>query len=63
MWSQRGSSQKWGSDLIVEAREVERVRKRLIAAELSVEEAGWAVEPTEKVLESFKKNARQLGEL
>ena len=51
------------NDLIRKAREIELIRARLLAAELSVKEHGWVEKTPEEMLDGFKKKARQDGRL
>ena len=51
------------NDLIRKAREIEAIRARLIAAELSVEQQGWVEKTPEAMLDGFKEKARQDGRL
>lgn len=43
--------------------EIDQIRAKLIAAELSVEQHGWVEETPEEMLEGFKKKARLNGKL
>lgn len=51
------------NDLIRKAREAERIRDKLIAAERSVAEHGWVAETPEEMLADFKHKARRNGKL
>lgn len=51
------------NDLIRKAREVEEIRQRLIAAELSVAEQGWVEKSQDAILADFRKKAQQDGKL
>ncbi len=51
------------NDLIRKAREIEQIRARLIAAELSVKQSGWVEKSPQEILEGFKQKARQHGKL
>ena len=43
--------------------EVDALRAKLVAAELSVEERGWVGETQQEILDGFKEKARQDGKL
>tara|TARA_R110001592_G_scaffold314747_1_gene590489 strand:- start:3 stop:272 length:270 start_codon:yes stop_codon:yes gene_type:complete len=43
--------------------EVDALRAKLIAAELSVEQQGWVKETPQEMLDGFKEKARQDGKL
>jgi antitoxin ParD1/3/4 len=43
--------------------EIDALRAKLIAAELSVEEHGWVKESPQEMLDGFKEKARQDGKL
>ncbi|PHS63106.1 MAG: CopG family transcriptional regulator [Thalassobium sp.] len=45
------------NDLIRKAREVEEIRTRLIAAEISVTEKGWVTTSQEEMLNRFRERA------
>ena len=45
------------SDVIRKAREIEDIRKRLIASELSIIEKGWVNSSKEAMLSGFRKRA------
>ena len=47
------------NDLIRKAREIEMIRARLIAAELSVERHGWVEQTPDEILNGFKEKARR----
>lgn len=51
------------NDLIRKAREIERIRDKLIAAEQSVADQGWVTETPEEMLAGFKDKARRNGKL
>ena len=51
------------NDLIRKAREIEMIRARLIAAELSVEQNGFVDKTPEEMLDGFKEKARRDGKL
>ena len=51
------------NDLIRKAREIEMIRARLIAAELSVEQNGWVERTPDEILNGFKEKARREGKL
>ena len=51
------------NDLIRKAREIERIRARLLAAEQSVADHGWVTETPEEMLDGFKEKARRNGKL
>lgn len=51
------------NDLIRKAREVEIIRARLLAAELSVEKQGWVEQTAEEMLKEFKQEAHRDGKL
>ena len=51
------------NDLIRKAREIERIRAKLLAAEKSVAEHGWVTETPEEMLDGFKEKARREGKL
>lgn len=51
------------NDLIRKAREVEIIRARLIAAEMSVAENGFVDKSPEAMLDGFKEKARRDGKL
>ena len=58
-----GSKSEVINDLIRKAREIEVIRAKLIAAELSVEQRGWVEKTPEEMLDGFKEKARQDGQL
>lgn len=47
------------SDVIRKAREIEEIRQRLIASELSVAEKGWVNTSQEVMLSGFKARANE----
>lgn len=51
------------NDLIRKAREVEDIRARLIAAEMSVTEKGWVTTSQEEMLNRFRERAGGDGKL
>ena len=51
------------NDLIRKAREIEEIRKRLIASELSVAEKGWVNTSQEAMLDRFRERAIADGKL
>lgn len=51
------------NDLIRKAREIERIRAKLLAAEQSVAEHGWVVQTSEEMLDGFKEKARRDSKL
>ena len=51
------------NDLIRKVREIDAIRRRLIAAEFSVESHGWVEKTPEEMLESFKERAHRDGKL
>lgn len=51
------------NDLIRKAREIEDIRKRLIASELSVAEKGWVNTSQEVMLNGFRERAIADGKL
>ena len=51
------------TDVISKAREIEAVRQRLIASELSVAEKGWVNTSQEVMLSGFKERAIEDGKL
>lgn len=51
------------NDLIRRAREVEVVRARLMAAELSVQSDGWVTKSSSEMLQDFREKARNDGKL
>ena len=51
------------NDLIRKAREIEDIRKRLIASELSVAEKGWVYTSQEVMLNGFRERAIADGKL
>jgi antitoxin ParD1/3/4 len=51
------------NDLIRKAREIEEIRKRLIASELSVAEKGWVNTSQEAMLNGFRERAIADGKL
>ena len=51
------------NDLIRKAREIERIRAKLLAAEQSAVEHGWVTETPEEMLDGFKEKARREGKL
>ena len=51
------------NDLIRRARVTEAIRKRLKAAERSVEERGWVARTPEELLDGFKETARRDGDI
>lgn len=51
------------TDVMRKAREIEEIRKRLIASELSVAEKGWVNTSQEAMLDRFKERAIVDGKL
>jgi antitoxin ParD1/3/4 len=51
------------NDLIRKAREIEVIRAKLIAGELSVQQHGWIDQTPEEMLDGFKEKARRDGRL
>ncbi|MEQ3692468.1 MAG: hypothetical protein ABNH16_17190 [Thalassolituus sp.] len=51
------------SDVIRKAREVEEIRQRLIASELSIVEKGWVNSSQEAMLSGFRERAIADGKL
>ncbi|WP_370292946.1 hypothetical protein [Thalassolituus sp.] len=51
------------NDLIRKAREIEDIRQRLIASEVSVAEKGWVSTSQEAMLNGFRERAAKDGEL
>lgn len=51
------------NDLIRKAREIEIIRAKLIAAEMSVAESGFVDKSPEAMLDGFKEKARRDGKL
>ena len=51
------------NDLIRKAREIEEIRQRLIASELSVAEKGWVNTSQEAMLNGFRERAAKDGKL
>ena len=51
------------SDVIRKAREIEEIRQRLIASELSVAEKGWVNTSQEVMLNGFRERAIANGKL
>jgi antitoxin ParD1/3/4 len=51
------------NDLIRKAREIEDIRQRLIASELSVAEKGWVNASQEAMLNGFRERATKDGKL
>jgi antitoxin ParD1/3/4 len=51
------------NDLIRKAREIEMIRARLIAAELSAEQNGFVAKTPKAILDGFKEKARRDGRL
>ena len=49
--------------LIRKAREIEHIRERLLAAELTIEASGWVEKTQEEMLQGFKDKARHDGKL
>jgi antitoxin ParD1/3/4 len=51
------------NDLIRRAREIDIIRAKLIAAELSAAQSGWVEKSSQDILDGFKQKARQDGKL
>ncbi|WP_424930263.1 ribbon-helix-helix domain-containing protein [Amaricoccus tamworthensis] len=51
------------NDLIRRAREVEAIRARLIASELSAENDGWVTATPEETLAEFRETAHRNGKI
>ena len=51
------------NDLIRKAREIEEIRQRLIASELSAAEKGWVNTSQEAMLKGFRERATKGGKL